>query len=53
MILYISGEKGDRGFPGPPGEFGIRGLPGPKGDRGLVGLQVFMLLSLRITHVVL
>jgi len=38
--LWISGEKGDIGFPGPPGEIGLRGLPGPMGDRGPLGLQV-------------
>jgi len=38
--LWISGEKGDIGFPGPPGETGLRGLPGPMGDRGPLGLQV-------------
>jgi len=38
--LWISGEKGDIGFPGPPGETGLRGLPGPAGDRGSVGLPV-------------
>lgn len=47
LLLYISGEKGDRGFPGPPGEFGLRGLPGPKGDRGAIGPQVYTFLLLR------
>lgn len=41
-ISYFSGDKGDIGFPGPPGEFGIRGLPGPKGERGPIGLQVYL-----------
>jgi len=48
--LWISGEKGDIGFPGPPGETGLRGLPGPMGDRGPLGLQVYydFLLQLKI-----
>lgn len=40
LSFWISGEKGDIGFPGPPGETGLRGLPGPMGDRGPVGLPV-------------
>lgn len=31
VIIYLTGEKGSPGFPGPEGQ---PGLSGPKGDRG-------------------
>lgn len=42
ILWWISGEKGEIGFPGPPGENGLRGLPGPMGERGPLGLPVIM-----------
>lgn len=40
LWLYVSGAKGDRGFPGQPGlqgDTGSMGIPGPSGPPGLSG----------------